>query len=407
MTTDGPCYDCVVLFDMGGDPFLSNYFLDSAAALGRTVEVCSLNPNHVTMKLNLLQLPPDQRHNLIEVASRLVEGCGIPTGFDYGESWFAVNALNAGTIAIAEARKEGRILTLQEMFNMLDRPQYREQFREAAHLRFAINLLLSYDVFDADGSDPSNEINFAEGLEKRTCYLFHLPTILDKYAKAAASQAMISLISAQAVRTDAGVSPIVSRIGTDEAAEIVCSGFGNVFCQSLKHNCPMWICTQSSQQLINRDTSLLDVVMDNTDAQLFFTSRGEDDIAMLQSMSKDTSRWYENKNFAEFRSSVGKREVREPVLDRNTILEVSATKGHAFLCRHLGEFEEPLHIEWPYPTTTARYLELFRRPLPRRPPPAPTVAAPPRRRAAPPDPAAKEERKKLLLELFDKLNRDD
>jgi len=37
------------------------------------------------------------------------------------------------------------------------------------------------------------------------------------------------------VRTDAGLEPILARIGTDESTELMCAGFGNVFCQSLKH----------------------------------------------------------------------------------------------------------------------------------------------------------------------------
>src|SRR5206468_1879984 len=131
-----------------------------------------------------------------------------------------------------------------------------------------------------------------------------------------------------------------------EFHEIAGRSFAALLAQSGKFGLTLIMANQTTSQLENRDTSLAQVVFDNTHVKQYFTVTTEEDIRQLQLLSKERKVLIEGWSSGPDPSrTVTAHAVLLPRLRHNRILETSSRFGHSFLVLDDGDgHHEPIRI---------------------------------------------------------------
>jgi hypothetical protein len=103
---------------------------------------------------------------------------------------------------------------------------------------------------------------------------------------------------------------------------------------------------QSSSQLVSRDRDLRHTVFENTALRLYLTSLG-DDIDHLRDQSRDVPKDRRGVSLNQLSQTTQIREIFEPALERNDIIDASAMNGEAHLVLNSGEgHTEPIRVRF-------------------------------------------------------------
>ncbi len=180
-------------------------------------------------------------------------------------------------------------------------------------------------------------------------------------ARLVAGLLLYSVIAVAQERSTLGEATRRTTVIVDEFQDLVSKSFGDVMAQ-----CRSWmsliLANQSTSQLENRDLSLADFVFENTTVKQYFSSVGKRDVELLQSLSKDKIKSLGGASVQGLSTSVSFRDTVTTELERDDILDVTATFGRSFVVLNDGTgHREPDVIQ-----QTHTYTDLSTTPMPRK-----------------------------------------
>jgi hypothetical protein len=197
--------------------------------------------------------------------------------------------------------------------------------------------------------------------------MFYLPTALHSAAATAiASLAAWCVFVEASMRCDEGKTPRITHLAIDEFAQIASgrSSFSSLLAMARKWGLQNYLCYQNDQQLITSDGDLTPIIR-GLCQRIVFTCDSEDEITELRYQSLDVRRpdIGETRHGLSITNSV--REVLDPGLTRNEIIELSAQKQKAYAVLKLGDkHRDPIPFTVIPPTKSkAEHEELKRRPF--------------------------------------------
>jgi hypothetical protein len=260
-----------------------------------------------------------------------------------------------------------------------------------------IDFLLEYPQLD-HADDPEDEIDMDQALEQSEVIYFFTPTLTEPVtARLVAGLGLYTLISSAMKRNKEGKPKRMARVLIDEFQELAGRSFAALLAQSRKFGLSLILANQSTSQLEHRDIGLASIIFEGTPVKLYSSCVGPEDTEVLQSLSKDTTREITSVNIKELSATTTIRNEVVPILERDTILDVTSTFGHCFAVINDGRgHREPIRI-----TQTHDYPYLGNQPLPFRQPIKQNGRSN-GRRLPPPDPVERKRRDKALGRLLAK-----
>jgi hypothetical protein len=293
------------------------------------------------------QAVPASERNALRIAEMLVTALHMDHGLAYGGAYYSQQN-TAALLAVARKLTEDMTsATLDDVAEYLDDPQNRKLFKDADQVRMTFQFLREYPNL-SDAPDPNNEIDFARAIEESHVVYFFTPTLSEPMtARLVAGLGLYTAINAAMQRTKHGLPKRYIRIFIDEFQEIVGRNLGALLAQARKFSIQtLCLANQSTSQLETRDTSLVDAIFEGTSLKLYYTCVGKRDTEDLQSLSKDKAKILGGTSSQRFAQTTSTREVIVPSLERDTILDVSSSFGHAFVVMNDGQgHKEPIIIE--------------------------------------------------------------
>jgi len=366
--------DPVVVIDLGGDLFTANLLLDECMRIGRTFKWFSLDPLDDCFTFDPLQSCKSLAGSCGRKANFVTAGLNLAYSEGFGTGYFG--RLNLSTIREAFVRLEAKgiasptLIELGEELTLMARRNRNN--REAAEALYALDQLLDYSAL-TQSADPDWCIDVDQALEESHVLYYFLPTLQETLAaRATGTLAAWSVINAAAHRKKTGQAARNIPLVIDEAAQIAHGqSFQDALVLSRKYGIRKHIIHQSEAQLRSaRGTDMSQVVKDNCSIKAFFTTdtsiRGQE-LADLQGYSKDETVPRRGTSISGLRQTTSEQEHQEPVLKRNTVIDVNETFGEFFLIFKAGAHHEPRRLMSEFPTTLAKHGELSDRPLPQKP----------------------------------------
>ena len=402
--------DPIFIFDLGGDLALFNFVREAAEKAGRTFRFLSLHPDDDSHSFDPFQAVPAGQRDVMRVTTLLIEAFNLDNGLIYGGQYFTAQNLAALLSVVRKlSREEGKRLTLQDVALYLDREGRGKKIRDADQIRMTFNFLLEYpQLLVDDTTDPARTIDMARALESGEVVYFFAPTLSEMTtARQIAGLGLYNLVYAAMQRARNDLPLVRAWTFIDEFHELTGKAFEALLAQSAKFGVSLILANQTTSQLESRDSSLHQIVFDNSHVKLYFTVTCQQDIEDLQGLSEDYDKWLPGSSSKGLVTSTTGHAVETPQLSKNDILQVSATEGHGFLIIDDGSgHHEPYRAEIPYHIQDKPlYMKARHTPIPRRPPRDPERADAAVLRAAvrgalvrAPDP----ERRRLMLDLLAK-----
>lgn len=327
-------HDPIFVFDLGGDLTLFNHVQDLAKQLGRQFRFLSLDPLDDWHFFDPLQAIGHGERNVVRLANMLIEAFNLDHGLIYGGQYFTQQNLAALLRVARQLNKESdRTPTLEDVAAYLDNPANRREMKDAEQIRLAFNFLLEYPQLKPElAPDAARRIDMRVAIEGNEVVYFFTPTLNEATtARQIAGLGLYSLVNAAIQMGREGKRPRKIWVFVDEFQELAGRSFAALLAQSGKHGISLVMANQTTSQLESRDTSLAQVVADNTHVKQYFTVTTMEDIEALQTLSNQVERPLGGSSTRGLASTITVRDVLMPKLDHNEVLQVSATFGQSFL----------------------------------------------------------------------------
>jgi type IV secretory pathway VirB4 component len=340
-------HDPIFVFDLGGDPSLFHNTRRLAAKAGRVFKFLTLDPDLESHYFPPFQAVPPGKRNALRIAEMLVTALHMDNGLAYGGSYYSQQNTAALLSVARKLTEQSTGATLEDVATFLDDPQNRKLFRDADQVRMTFDFLREYRQL-ADAPVTDQEIDFARAIEEAHVVYFFTPTLAEPMtARLVAGLGLFTAIQAAMQRTKRGRPKRAIRICIDEFQEIVGRNLAALLAQARKFGiASLILANQSTSQLETRDSSLVDAIFEGTALKIYYTCVGKRDTEDLQSLSKDKVKVLGGTSTQRFAQTTSTRETIVPALERDTILDVSATFGQAFVVLNDGRgHHEPFIIE--------------------------------------------------------------
>lgn len=364
--------DPIIIIDLGGDQALFYFIKEYAERMGRRFRFLSLHPEDDWDFMDPFQAVPAGQRDVIQQVTLLIRAFNLDHGLVYGGLYFTQANLAA---LLRAARKlsmeEGRRLTLHDVANYLEREARHRRIKDADQIRMTFDFLLEYPQLAVnEHTDRSRCIEFDRAIQDSEVLYFYTPTIAEtSTARQVAGLALFNLLFAAIERARRGRAQRKIWVFIDEFHELVGRSFDGVLAQGAKYGLSLVMANQTTGQLESRDVSLHESVFDNTGTKIYFTATCTRDKDDLQGLSCDDPEMLPGRSTQHLSTSSSEHAVLLPRLNKNEILDTSATAGHAFVILDNGQgHREPIRAELPYfIEDRALYQQVRRTPLPRRP----------------------------------------
>lgn len=365
-----PRRDPIFIFDLGGDLALFNFVKEAAEENKRTFRLLSLHPGDQSQFFDPFQAVPAGERDVIRITNLLIEAFNLDNGLIYGGQYFTMQNLAALLSVVRKLLKEEKKRpTLQDVALYLEREAVRKKIRDADQIRMTFNFLLEYPQLLVDNAtDRARCIDMSRALEEGEVIYFFAPTLSEMTtARQIAGLGLYNLIYAAIQRGRNQLPHVRAWTFVDEFHELTGRAFEALLAQSAKFGVSLILANQTTSQLESRDSSLHQIVFDNTHVKLYFTVTCQRDIEDLQGLSKDRIKMLPGGSSRGFEASSSQHAVLVPRLSKDDILDVSATAGHGVLVVDDGKgHREPYRAHVPYLIEDAeRYHAARRTPIPR------------------------------------------
>lgn len=341
--------DAIIVICFGGDQNMFWNAAESAARTNRKFRYLTLDPD-----LDSFFFPPFQalsrtERNVIRVAQMLIRAFHMEHGLVYGGNYFSQQNLAALLRVARRLAKEKPDSTLEDVARYLDDPKNRKLFRDADQVRMTFGFLLEYPQLSAH-PNPEKVIDLHRALDPNSpaeLIYFFCPTLEEPItAPLVGGLLLYSAIAVATYRKKHGLPLRRIRILIDEFQEIVGRSLAALLAQSRKFNISLCLANQSTSQLKNRDLSLADAVFEGCAVRQYYTVSGEDDVRVLQSLSKDKIRSLGGGTTRGLQSTQSFRDVILPSIERDETLEVSSTFGRSYFVFSTGSgYQAPIILE--------------------------------------------------------------
>jgi hypothetical protein len=411
-----------VWIDLAGDLNSYHNLKREASAEGRRFAHFHLDHEVHTDYFPPFQAIPAGSPNTIAAAELLVKSFHMDYGLVYGGQYFA----QQGASCVLDVSRHVHVRSFRRLAEYLTAPLNRRRFRDADQVRLIVDFLCEYPQL-GNAPHPEDEIDINRAITEAWAIYVSTPTLTHQMsARYVAGIILETLASIAVQRSRAGKHHELIYVTIDEVQELAGNSLAALLAQGRKHGLRFLIAYQSTSQLETRDLDLADIVFENCHVHQYFSCVGDAESKKLQSLSKDKTITLGSSTVSSpLRSSTSTREVIMPSLERNEILDVTATFGESFLVVNDGGGyrEGPLRIvaTHDYPNLSHVALPLRETPLvghtgappavplrtaPVRHPPAhglpPHLPAARSRQSAPPAPTDAEalRQRGLLVELL-------
>lgn len=367
----------IIIVDLGADPALYNAARALAAKYGRKFRTFSTNPKK-SEPFDLLQ---GLRYGLtsIQASNMFVAGTGHGGVFGkHGSQYFAGQAMFQVIVFIDWAIGRiavGRAVSIKDIDAFLEDPA--NQIKDANQVRATIKQLSYYPQL-MTGGQSANSIDLRRAVLDKEVVYFSCGTLgEEETARAIASIviqtliAVLKYIGENLSADDRGKPKPHAYLLVDEAQEVG-AALHSVLSQGRKWGCSAIVAHQTSSQMKNVDTALLDVIRDNTSTKIYFTTTTADDVREIQGYSKDgiaRRRSYRKgggliASGMRDMASESESEYETPLTDRNRILDANAGKGEFYLITDQDGHCDPIRTRADYTFSKAEYLRQLTTPLP-------------------------------------------
>ncbi len=241
-------------------------------------------------------------------------------------------------------------------------------------------------------------LNIGEAIESSAVVVFHIPSALrGEAARAVASMALWAVMVEAAHRTERGLPKRHVHLAVDEYSQVASSrsAVDSGLVLARKWSIAIWAVFQDDTQLITPDGDLRSIIRSQCQ-RFLFARESVDEVDELRSRSSDVLRPDTSQSLRGMWVSTSVREVLEPGLSRNSILELSGVAMRAFAVLRLGDkHRDPIPFTILPPTASpADHERLKNKPLPVRTVPSAAVPL-----SGPPTPPADPDRPSRLRSL--------
>jgi hypothetical protein len=336
----------VFVIDLGGDQNLFHNAKRLADEARKKFRFLTLDP-----KLASINFPPFQTLtglplHVTEISQRLIRAFNLDYGAAvYGATYFASQALDA-MLSIAKAVFSANPdATLEDVDRHLNRAENKKAFKDAESIRMNVRFCLQYPQLTA-AKDPEGNLLVERAIEQAEVGYFFCPTLDDPIvAPLVGGMALSTIIHIASERAKLGRPRTPIYVVIDEFAEIVGRSLGVLLAQGRKYGLRFILANQSTSQLETKDVSLAHALFENTTVKQYFTSLG-DDVEVLQSLSKDKIRTLGGSTVRKLQTSVSFREEVVTALERDQVIDVSATFGQSLVVVNDGKgHKEPIVVQ--------------------------------------------------------------
>jgi hypothetical protein len=406
----------VVYIDFGGDKFVFHGLRLTAETHKRVFRFMSTSSDDAWHTFNPLHVvTPLTETNRIRAINYLVTALALHPGEGFGKEYFGDIAVMTTHDLVSLCRDQGVLSPkIRDLAARVDAVARRYRRSDVAQVAMVLRQLALYLQLDQN-QDDCKSILMPRALEEREIISAILPGILEPMAIRIGSFLCWAAVLSAMERVERGLPPRELYLVIDEFAVVAQSrAFESLLTLCRKFHVRLILLHQSTNQLRgdSRSTDLRPIVADNTALKLFLTSQG-DDIESLRDLSRDVIKTRTGATLQGLRGSTQIRQIVEPELERNSILDASGIPGQGYL--HIAQspagHQEPIRIRFD-PIhfreifTPERHAELANTPLPKRtaPLPAPKKRPPERskRRETPPEKdAAWKRRNEALTRLLE------
>lgn len=319
------------VFDLKGDKNVFHHTRLAAAKAKRVFKylIVDSEGNFDTYNFPPFQMAEDSGPiNVLAITETLIQGLNMQHGAAYGSQYFSQQSTSALLQAISHFADNFAQTELSEVSEYLKK--HTREFKDASEVRMTFELLSQVKALSRH-SDPDRNIDLRKAiLEGHVIYIWTRTLRQSMTARLVAGLILYSVIAVSQGLDAKNIKFERIIIIVDEFQTIVSSEyFGDVMAQCGSFMSLVLAC-QSSSQLKAKSPALKDFVMENASIHQLFTCMG-DDIEELQALSKDKIRSLGGTTVNGLSTSVSFKDTITTKLERDTILETSATFGRSFL----------------------------------------------------------------------------
>lgn len=400
--------DCCFYIDIGGDQAALWILHAAAKAAGKPFWFVSLDNTDDGACWDPITGTPAYTADLTIATSGVASGLSLLHGEGYGRKFWGRINYKAITEAFTSQWKQlGRLPSFPELVQELVR-QARAQrnTQQTSEAYLAAEHLLNYDALTGKGA---KRLDIGDAIEQAGVVVFHIPSALrGEAAKAVASMAVWSVLVEAAHRTALGKAQRYIHLPVDEYAQIASSrsAVDSGMVLARKWGVSLWVVYQDDSQLITPEGDLRPVIRSQCQ-RFLFARESEEEINELRNRSLDVLRPDHSHNLRGMSRTTSVREVLEPGLTRNEILELSGVAMQAYAVLRLGDMHrDPIPFTVIPPTASpAEHAKLKIKPLPKKADQAGTST--PRPAKSPTGDNGRAGRRVLLDKLVQKLNEEE
>lgn len=369
--------DSCFFIDLGGDQ-AAFWLLEKAARLaGKPFYFFSLKNREDGCCWDPISGTPAYAEDITLASSGTASGLSLLHGEGYGRKfWGRINYKAITDAFDALVKRLGRLPDFPELVMELVRQgkaqrnsqQTSEAYLAAAHL-------LHYHALTGR---CRKRLDIGKAIEEGAVVVFYIPAALrGEAAKAVASMLIWSVMVQAAHRCEEGLPPRYPHIAVDEYPTVASSGSAvdSGLTMARKWNTAFWTVFQDDKQLDTVEGDLRSIIRSQCQ-RILFARESEEEIDELRNRSLDVLRPDHSHSLRGMSQTTSVREVLEPGLTRNEILELSGVAMKAYAVLRLGDkHRDPIPFTIIPPTSSpAEHDELKNKPLPQKPSGQPSSA---------------------------------
>lgn len=355
----------VVYIDLGGDQAAYWILRETANAAGKPFYSFSLG-NHDCSSWDMINNTPAFADNPRAAASGISMSMKLEHAEGYGRTFWSRLSVADINKALDNLAAAGNTLpSFKEFGAELKRIAESKRGNQTSEAHLAADQLLRYPAIT---QKRDNELYLSKAFDEGAVVVFHVPTSPDGgAAKAIASMATWCSTIEAGYRTATGKEPRTIHLAVDEYAQIAASKstVDSTLALARKWGIRMYLVCQDFEQLKTPDGDLSSIIRSQCQ-QILFTTETKADQDALRYESKDILRQYNSESFQRITSTNQVRDVLEPSLTRNEILDCNGVAMDAFGVFKLGDkHRDPIRFTVVPPTTKAVHAKYKNKPLPK------------------------------------------
>jgi|GEM_PF-3759418 len=358
----------VIFVDLGGDQVAYWLLKQAADKAGRPFYFFSLDEQHDSCSWDPIRGTPAYATDVTVAASGVASGLSLLHGEGYGRKfWGRLNQNTINEAFDALAMPAAQLPSFQQLVEELKRLARKARTSQNVSEAFlAADQLLRYSSLT---QTKETVLNLGGAIEDSAVVVFHIPTALRGEASRAVASLLVWSVMVQAAhRSEQGLDPRYIQLAIDEYPTIAAAGgtVDSTLTLARKWNLHAWLIYQDDSQLITSDGDLRPIIRSQCQ-RVLFSCESADEVDELRQRSLDVLRSDTSRSLRGLSQSTSVREILEPRLTRNEIMQLSgiALKAYAVL-RLSDQHRDPIPFTILPPTQSpAEHAKLKNKPLPK------------------------------------------